>query len=292
MNVIELENVSKSFGRGRKRVSAVNSVSFSVNEGEAFGFIGANGAGKSTTIKMIMDIIRVDSGDIRLLGRESSDPNSRRGVAYVPENAYLYDYLTPMELLRIGLMQHGVRPNDPKDHCMGWLEKFGIAAAANKRIRSLSKGMTQRAALAHALACQPRLLILDEPLSGLDPVGRKDVVDILSDYRRSGGTIFFTSHVLYDVEAVADRFCLIAHGRVALIKSAIDVVKESPELVIEVSGDAGELDGWQKQLGDRWTKRVPKQNIWPLLKAVESRGLHLLSVKPSLNLETVFMEYR
>ena len=147
----------------------LHGVELDINEGEAFGFVGANGAGKSTTIKIIMDIIRADSGRASIFGVDSRDPRARLGMSYVPENPYLYDYLTPYELVRMGVMQHGLNVPDIKKHCYGWLERFGIAQAAKKRIRNLSKGMTQRTALAHALACEPRLLILDEPLVGSRP---------------------------------------------------------------------------------------------------------------------------
>lgn len=147
------------------------------------------------------------------------EPEARRGLGFVPENPSLQDFLTPYEILLMGLRLHGLRLGDERKHCMHWLERLDLAAVADSRLRGFSKGMLQRTALAHALAIKPRLLILDEPLSGLDPVGRKDVVDILDEYRRQGGTLFFSSHVLHDVERIADRFGLIHQGQLLTIRS-------------------------------------------------------------------------
>ena len=180
--VVEMDGVSLVYSKGWRKpeVIALDSISLTIGHGETVGFIGNNGAGKSTTLRIILGLQRATSGMARLNGLPIDDPDARGGVAYVPENPYLYDYLTPMELLSIGVKMHrrgfvGGRIG-LELHCKNWLERFGIAHVADKRIRNFSKGMTQRTALAHALACEPDFLILDEPLSGLDPLGRQDVV--------------------------------------------------------------------------------------------------------------------
>lgn len=286
---IEVHQVDKFFGKGGKRAQVLHGVELTITEGEAFGFVGANGAGKSTTIKIIMDIIRADSGGASIFGIDSRDPRARLGMSYVPENPYLYDYLTPYELIRMGVMQHRLVVPDIKKHCYQWLERFGIAHAAKKRIRSLSKGMTQRTALAHALACQPRLLILDEPLSGLDPVGRREVVDILLDYRRQGGTLFFTSHVLYDVERIADRFALIDKGHIEACKTASDLFRSSRG-VFDIYIEAVEpLDGYEHEAGQRWSRQVQLEDLPALLQQIQQANHSVLSITPRLTLEKLFL---
>lgn len=290
MYAVEAVEISKAFGRGRKRTQALDGVSLTVGEGEAFGFIGANGAGKSTTIKVIMDMIRPDGGETRLFGLPSIDPRARTGVAYVPENPYLYDYLTPLEVLRMGVRQHRLKLPDTHTYCMEWLERFGIAHAAGRRIRKLSKGMTQRTALAHAMACRPRLLILDEPLSGLDPLGRVEVVEILKSYLRDGGTLFFTSHVLHDVEAVADRFALIKKGRLETVKTASDLFSDS-EGIFEISVEAEvPLADYTNEIGKRWSVEVSREKLASKLAEIESAAHSIISIKPQLTLEKVFLQ--
>jgi ABC-2 type transport system ATP-binding protein len=168
---IVIEELNKTYPRSWKTppFEAVRKLSLTVCEGEVFGFIGPNGAGKSTVIKVLTGVLRPTAGRAELFGKDVSLPEARRGLGYVPENPSLYDYLTPLEILTMGLAIHGVKLPDPRQHCMQWLERFALAQVASKRVRSFSKGMTQRVALAHAMAIQPRLLILDEPLSGLDP---------------------------------------------------------------------------------------------------------------------------
>jgi ABC-2 type transport system ATP-binding protein len=279
IKAIEVRQADKYFGKFGKRTQVLHKVELDIDEGEAFGFVGANGAGKSTTIKIIMDIIRADAGSASIFGIDSRDPRARLGMSYVPENPYLYDYLTPYELLRMGAMKH----------CYQWLERFGIAQAAKKRIRNLSKGMTQRTALAHALACQPRLLILDEPLSGLDPVGRREVVEILLDYRRAGGTLFFTSHVLYDVERIADRFALIEKGRIEACKTASDLFRSSRGL-FDIYIEATEpLEGYQHEAGQRWSRQVRLEDLPDLLQQIQAAGHSVLSITPRLTLEKLFL---
>lgn len=288
--LIEVSGLSKVFRTKGRKVQALQDVSFEVAAGEAFGFIGPNGAGKSTTIKILLDIVTDYEGTVHLSGRPARDADSRIGVGYVPESPALYEVFTPLDLLMTAVAMHRIRHSSPKRLCMEWLERFSVDSAAQRRIRDLSKGTVQRVALAHAMVVSPRILILDEPLSGLDPIGRKDVVDIIADYRRSGGTVFFTSHVLHDVERVADRFALIHGGRLRTVRSPSELVGESQRLSVRSLGD-NPVEGMVSEIDGRWSGEVAGDALWPLLNRLEAAGHVLIEVKPVLSLEAAFMRF-
>ena len=291
-SAIAIDALSKTYPRtwAAPPFEALRNVSLSIAEGEVFGFIGPNGAGKSTTIKILTGVLRPSAGSATLFGMDVSLPEARRGLGYVPENPSLYDYLTPLELLTMGLSIHGVKLPDRRAHCLRWLERFGLAQVATKRIRSFSKGMQQRVALAHALAVQPRLLILDEPLSGLDPVGRKDVVDILGEYRRSGGTVFLTSHVLHDVERLADRFGLIHRGQLVTVQAPGELLGAEQTVTVRSAGTAA-VAGFDAETEGRWRINVRRDELWQVLDALRQAGHSVLEVRPTLSLEEVFFRY-
>jgi ABC-2 type transport system ATP-binding protein len=288
-NAIELSHLKKTFRSGRKRYDALTDVSFSVSRGEAFGFIGANGAGKSTTIKIILDLIRADSGSARINGIDNRDARARKGVVFMPENPYLNEYLTPLEVVKLGVEIHGVKVANLNSYCREWLEKFGMSHAADKNIRQMSKGMAQRTGLAHCLACKPEILILDEPLSGLDPVGRVEVVDLLVEYHAAGGTLLFTSHVLHDVERVANRFALINSGLITQIKTQESLLLDSQSYKITLHGEVAP-NGYLDIGGGRFVGLFDHQEMWQQLKTIESENMHLVSVAPELNLEKLFID--
>lgn len=289
---IDIVDLCKTFrGHWRKReVLAVDHVSLSVEAGEAFGFVGPNGAGKSTTIRMLTGVLKPSAGKAELFGVSIDNPQARRGVGYVPESPYLYEYLTPMEILSMSMQLHDVQVDNPQAHCLQWLERLELGAVSRKTLRSFSKGMTQRVALAQALCIRPRLLILDEPLSGLDPLGRRDVVDILSEYKKSGGTLFFTSHVLHDVERLADRFGFIHRSQLKAIKSPQDLVEEEELVTVRVVGREPPA-GFVGETGERWFAEVPRSQLWAVLQSVQASGHMLLEIKPTLTLERVFMRF-
>ena len=256
---IDIHDLRKTYPRrwASPPFEALKGVSLTVAEGETFGFIGPNGAGKSTLIKILTGVMRGSAGQARLFGCDVGESAARTGLGYVPENPSLPDYLTPLEILGMGLSLHQRKMANQKAHCMQWLERFGLADVANKTVRGFSKGMAQRTALAHALAVQPRLLILDEPLSGLDPIGRREVVDILADYRQQGGTIFLTSHVLHDVERLADRFGLIHKGELRAVRSPAELAGEDDRVLVRSQGAAALAD-MQAEPGGRWGVEVPR----------------------------------
>jgi len=288
---ISVSNLRKTYPRSwaSPPFEALKGISLSIDAGETFGFVGPNGAGKSTAIKILTGVMSPSEGTASLFGVDVSDPESRRGLGYVPENPSLPDYLTPLEILSMGLELHRRRPANARAHCMKWLARFSLAEVANKVVRGFSKGMAQRTALAHAMAVEPRLLILDEPLSGLDPIGRREVVDILSEYRQQGGTIFLTSHVLHDVERLADRFGLIHKGELRAVRTPGELVGEDERVLVRTAGAGAVLAGMQAEPGGRWVIEVPRPRLWDTLHALEAAGHLLIEIKPTLSLETAFL---
>jgi ABC-2 type transport system ATP-binding protein len=286
---IEVANLHKTYNKGLKPFKALNDISFSVEKGSAFGFVGANGAGKSTAIKIMLDLIRADSGQVLINGVDSRDANSRHKLAFMPENPSLNEYLTPLEILKLGINLHNINVPNVDTYCMEWLEKLGIADAATKTIRQLSKGMAQRTGLAHSLACQPQLLILDEPLSGLDPIGRVEVVDLLDQYCKGGGTLMFTSHVLHDVERIADSFALIAKGEIQSTKTNKELIFAGDMYKVLVYGDMA-LAGFTPVGAGRFELEVSSDHLWSTLQTIEASQHRLVSVTPVLNLERLFLD--
>lgn len=289
--MLEFTSVNKTFRQRRRTIQALRNVSFSVSEGEVFGFVGPNGAGKSTTIKVMLDVIRDYEGEVRIHGIDARDAKARTGVAYLPESPALYEQFTPLEILRMGLRMYGIKRKDEEAWCMQWLERFSVAQNAKRRIRQLSKGNVQRVALAHSLAVEPRLLVLDEPLSGLDPVGRKDVIDILQEYKNEGGAIFFTSHVLHDVERIADRFGFINDGELLTTRSPRDLMAEHADRFIvryQVDGEAA-AKGEQLREGE-YELELSQGEMPQWISDLNQHHGRILSIKPAVSLETVFFK--
>jgi ABC-2 type transport system ATP-binding protein len=268
---------------------ALKNISLAIKEGEVFGFIGPNGAGKSTTIKILTGVMSPSAGTAGIFGIDVTRPESRRGLGYVPENPSLPDYLSPLEILTMGVALHGRKPTNLKMHCLHWLERFDLADVANKPVRSFSKGMAQRTAIAHAMAVEPRLLILDEPLSGLDPIGRRDVVEILSEYRRQGGTIFLTSHVLHDIERLANRFGLIHKGEIRAVQTPGELAMQEEKVLVRTQGEAAAVPGMLPEPGGRWMIELARPQLWTSLRAIEKAGHALIEIRPTLSLEAAFL---
>jgi ABC-2 type transport system ATP-binding protein len=289
--MLEFISVSKIFHQRRKSIQALREVSFSVNEGEVFGFVGPNGAGKSTTIKVMLDVIRDYQGEVRIHGIDARQSEARKGVAYVPESPALYEQFTPLEILKMSLRMYGIRRSDEEAWCMQWLERFSVAQNARRRIRQLSKGNVQRVALAHAMVVQPRLLVLDEPLSGLDPVGRKDVIDILQEYKNAGGAIFFTSHVLHDVEQIADRFGFINEGELLTTRSPRDLVAEHAErFIIRYHSTDGTLMQGTPLRENEFKTELAQSEMPQWVEQLNRANGKILEIKPAVSLETVFFK--
>jgi ABC-2 type transport system ATP-binding protein len=216
--LIDVRDLAKTFKVGLfgRPVAAVKGVSFDVRRGEIFGFLGPNGAGKTTTIKMLTGLITPSGGEAFLFGRRVSEPEARARVGFLPENPYVYPYLTPREFVELCGRLSGMRGAALRARAGEVLDQVKIAYAADRQVRRLSKGMLQRTGLAAALVSDPEMLILDEPMSGLDPVGRKEVKDLIFAERDRGRTIFFSTHILGDVEAMCDRVAILREGRVVV----------------------------------------------------------------------------
>lgn len=291
-SAIHVEAVRKTYASGWRKPAreALKGISLSIAVGETFGFIGPNGAGKSTLIKILIGALRPTAGKASIYGRDVREPGAREGLGFVPENPSLQDFLSPYEVLLMGLRLHGRRFANERKHCMTWLERFDLAAVADSRLRGFSKGMLQRTALAHALCIEPRLLILDEPLSGLDPVGRKDVVDILDGYRAQGGTLFFSSHVLHDVERIADRFGLIHRGHLLTIRSPQEIMADQADrYVLRYRGNAS-IAGCSEMRPGLYARDVGAAELPSLISAVLAGGGILQEVEASVSLETAFFK--
>jgi ABC-2 type transport system ATP-binding protein len=217
-SLIQVDGLRKVYRQGfwMRRVEAVRGISFAVSRGEAFGFLGPNGAGKTTTIKILMGLMRPTGGNVRLFGLPVPDRKTREKVGFMPENPYVYPYLTPREFVATCARLSGLRGAVLKDRVERVLTQTGIAYAATRQVRQLSKGMLQRTGLAAALVADPELLVLDEPMSGLDPVGRKEVRDMIMEERRQGRTIFFSTHILTDVPMLCDHMAILQKGQTVL----------------------------------------------------------------------------
>lgn len=208
-----------------RRVVAVKSVSFDVQQNEIFGFLGPNGAGKTTTIKMLTGLIHPSGGSARVFGEAVSNPKARARLGFLPENPYVYPYLTPTEFVELCARLSGLSSRAARDRTRRVLAQVGLTYAAERQVRRLSKGMLQRTGLAAALVADPELLILDEPMSGLDPVGRKEVRDLILEERKQGRTIFFSTHILNDVETLCDRVAILRRGEVVVSGRLDDLLK-------------------------------------------------------------------
>jgi ABC-2 type transport system ATP-binding protein len=234
--LVVVEGLYKSYRQGfwMRRVEAISGVSFKVEAGQIFGFLGPNGAGKTTTIKVLTGLIRPTRGEARLFGTSVSDANARRKVGFLPENPYIYPYLTPREFVTLCAGLSGLGYRQARDRTKTVLEQLGMSYAADRPARKLSKGMLQRTGLAAALVADPELLILDEPMSGLDPTGRKEVRDLILSERAQGRTIFFSTHILSDVEAMCDEVTILRRGRVVVAGKLDDLLGKHGTVGTEV----------------------------------------------------------
>jgi len=235
---IRTERLSKTFRVGfwARRVEAVTDLSLEVRRGEIFGLLGPNGAGKTTSIKMLLGFVRPTRGTASIAGHAAGSLPSRMRLGYLPENPALYEFLTGEEYLRFAGRLTGLSAADARSRAAGLLERVGLAGRADRPIRKFSKGMVQRLALAQALIGEPETVILDEPMSGLDPIGRKDVRDIIVALRDEGRTVLFSTHILSDVEAICDRVAILIDGRLTDCGALADLVApeaRAVELVVE-----------------------------------------------------------
>jgi ABC-2 type transport system ATP-binding protein len=214
--VLRADDLAKTFRLGflRKRIEAVKQASFDVRRGEIFGYLGPNGSGKTTTLKMLMGLVFPSRGRAEVLGRPVPDRQAKRRLGYLPESPYFYDYLTPEEFLDLVGALFDVKRAERRARADRLIERVGLSSARGRPLRKFSKGMLQRIGIAQALMGEPELVVLDEPMTGLDPIGRKEIRDLMLDLKREGRTVLYSTHILPDVEMTCDRVAMIFAGRV------------------------------------------------------------------------------
>jgi ABC-2 type transport system ATP-binding protein len=297
-SAIEIENLSKEYPYGflhLKRKKSLEDLTMSVADGEVFGFLGPNGAGKSTTIKLLMRLIFPTGGTARILGKSIDDVSMHASIGYLPEQPYFYDYLTAHELLDYFARFHGLTANDRKSRVQAMLKKVGLDTAKKIQLRKYSKGMLQRVGLAQAILHDPRVVVLDEPMSGLDPLGRREVRDIILELKREGRTVLFSTHVLSDAEMLCDRVGVIVGGRLRGIGAPgelVDMKTQGMEILFELSGAEANLPLLEKatRTGERYRVQLAETDLYAALDTLKSAGARILSVtqiKPTL--EEYFM---
>ena len=230
--MIKIQEISKQFKEGIsvRKVTALEDLNLEIHKGEVFGFLGPNGAGKSTAIKILINLIYPDKGSASIMGRDVGDKEVRRHVGYLPENPYFYDYLTAKELLWFGGKASGLSSTIIRQRTEELLSKVNLHNARNRQLRTYSKGMVQRAGLALALIHDPEVDILDEPMSGLDPIGRKMVGDLILELKSQGKTVFFSSHILTDIERFCDKVGIIIGGKLRLVDNLNNLLKNGATL--------------------------------------------------------------
>src|SRR3954463_15399950 len=224
---IRMEALTKDYAVGfwrRRPYRALDDLTLDIGTGEVFGFLGPNGAGKTTTLKLLMQLIYPTAGRAEILGRAVGDVAMRRRIGYLPENPYFYDYLTAEELLHYFGQLFGYPAAERRARVNAMLDRVGIGAERRLQLRKFSKGMLQRVGIAQALLNDPEIIFLDEPMSGLDPLGRRDVRALILELRDQGRTVFFSSHILADAEALCRRVAVVAGGRLAASGTLTDIL--------------------------------------------------------------------
>lgn len=302
-SVIHIENLSKDYEVGfwrKKKVRALDDLSLTVEGGQIFGFLGGNGAGKTTTIKILMSLLFPTAGSAKILDRDISDTSMHNEIGYCPENPYFYDYLTAFELMNYFGDIFGLSAAKQKENTAELLTKVGLAEKDwNKQLRKYSKGMLQRVGLAQSLVNDPTIVFLDEPMSGLDPMGRREIRELIASLRESGTTVFMSTHILSDVEALCDEVAILRGGKLAatgklddlLFRAGEDVAFEinaSGITAAQMNGSAGVVS---EKAGGVSIRVESEKQIDAAIDTVRRNGGRLLSVQPvKQSLEDFFVK--
>jgi ABC-2 type transport system ATP-binding protein len=294
---IEIENLTKVYPHGflhLKKKSSLEGLSMQLETGEVFGFVGPNGAGKSTTIKLLMGLIFPTAGNARILGKPISDVGIHRDIGYLPEQPYFYDYLTAAEVLDYFARFHDLSAADRKGRVQKMLKKVGLETAGKIQLRKYSKGMLQRVGLAQAILHDPKVVILDEPMSGLDPVGRREVRDIILELKREGATVMFSTHILPDAEMLCDRVGVIVGGKLRGVGAPgqiVDMKTQGMELLFELTGASNTpLLAKATRTGERYRMQVEERELYAAIEQLRAAGARILSVSQvKATLEEFFM---
>lgn len=284
MYAIEVRNLSKNYtGKSRQVVQALKDLNFTVSEGEVFGFLGPNGAGKSTTIKTIMGQLRPTGGSAYIFNSLSHNAESRKRVGYLPENPAFYDFLTAREYLHFVGKMFGLSESRLAETSTFLLEMLDLSEAADRPIRGYSKGMVQRLGLAQTMVHDPDLYILDEPMSGLDPIGRALVKDVIKKLKQRGKTIFFSTHITSDIEVICDRVGIVSKGRLMVVDHVSSILRNGIEgylIQINKSGHIEEVNVEVENLQDflaNVAHDAQIERIEPIRKDMEAFFLNVIS---------------
>jgi ABC-2 type transport system ATP-binding protein len=294
--VVRLRGLGKWFKGhlGIGRTMAVEGLELDIRPGEIFGLLGPNGAGKTTTFKMMLGLLRPDRGEVRLFDRPPSEPAVRARLGYLPENPYFYDYLTAVEFLDLYGRLQGIPSAARAGRIQETLRRVGLEGRGRMALRKFSKGMVQRLGLAQAIQHEPELVILDEPMSGLDPLGRREVRDLILSLRAAGRTVLFSSHILQDAEMICDRVAILDHGRLRSVGRLDEMVSTRVEwFEVSVRGSLPE-PGCATLLsrdGRHSLWRVPDvEALRDLMMAARDAGASVSSVWPKRQtLEDLFL---
>ena len=286
---IEIDGLTKDYALGfwRKRMRrSLDNLSLRVEDGEIFGFLGPNGAGKTTTLKLLMGLIFPTAGTARIRGKSIDDVGMHREIGFLPEQPYFYDYLTARELLDYYARFFGFASADRRERVARFLERVGLTAAADIQLRKFSKGMLQRAGIAQAILHDPKVVFLDEPMSGLDPIGRREVRDIILDLKNQGRTVFFSTHILSDAEMLCDRVAVLVDGKlqgvgapgeiVSMDVSAMEILFELKEVCVLPQ----DLALATKKTGAHYRAEVPEAQLYATLEKLRGCDARILSVQP------------
>ena len=303
MPVIEIANLTKDYEVGffrKRKVRALDDLSLSVDGGQIFGFLGANGAGKTTTLKLLMRLIFPTSGTAKILNRDIGDVRMHERIGYLPENPYFYDYLTAREFLEYCAQIFGYAGAKRRKNAADLLARVKLDEKSwDKQLRKFSKGMLQRVGLAQSLVNDPEIVFLDEPMSGLDPVGRREVRDLIASLRDDGKTVFMCSHILSDIEVLCDRVAILKRGKLAQV-GHLDELRQRTEdpnrmEILAAGADASDL----QHLTNAVVSSTPRglrieisgeNEIENALVALRKAGGKVVSIQPvKQSLEELFM---
>jgi ABC-2 type transport system ATP-binding protein len=300
MSAIEILGFEKTYmvGFWRKRPKcALSPLHLNVEDGEIFGFLGPNGAGKTTTLKLLMGLVFPTAGSARILGKEWTDPEVKAQIGFLPEQPYFYDHLTAHELLNYYAQLSGVPGKERTRRVDAMLQRVGLPDVKGVQLRKFSKGMLQRVGIAQAILHDPKLVFFDEPMSGLDPMGRREVRDLMEQLKHEGKTVFFSTHILPDAEALCDRVAIIHRGElrgVGAIKDLTSNVQGKVEVIwqgTQVPASMKALGAECHVTGDTVRAIINENQQDAAIDALRRERLHLISIVPvRTSLEAYFVE--
>ncbi len=300
MSAIEILGFEKTYmvGFWRKRPKcALSPLHLTVEDGEIFGFLGPNGAGKTTTLKLLMGLVFPTAGSARILGKEWTDPQVKAQIGFLPEQPYFYDHLTAHELLNYYAQLSGVPGKERTQRVDAMLQRVGLRDVKGVQLRKFSKGMLQRVGIAQAILHDPKLVFFDEPMSGLDPMGRREVRDLMEQLKHEGKTVFFSTHILSDAEALCDRVAIIHKGELRGV-GAVEDLTSSVQGKVEVIWQGTQVPASMKALGaechvtgDTVRAIISEGQQDAAIDALRREHLRLISIVPvRTSLEAYFVE--